>query len=112
MTHLSIRVMTKQDSVDSLFCLDQGIKAPEDPIKVTLKMEILVSVNYALACFKFASLTFDQSGHELQNSEKIFLLVQSILLRYLEFKAHRKYYSNFNFTIFFCFCLCLCYPFD
>ena len=56
-----------------LFCLDQGIKAPEDPIKVTHKMEILVSAN-ALACFKFASLTPNQSGCEQQNSEKIMFM--------------------------------------
>ena len=71
-----------------MFCLDQGIKAPEDPIKVTHKMEILVSVN-ALACFKFASLTPNQSGCEQQNSEKIMLLVQSVL-RCLEFKVHKR----------------------
>ena len=70
-----------------LFCLDQGIKAPEDPIKVTHKMEILVSAN-ALACFKFASLTPNQSGCEQQNSEKI-MLVQSVL-RCLEFKVHKR----------------------
>ena len=71
-----------------LFRLDRGIKAPEDPIKVTHKMEILVSVN-ALACFKFASLTPNQSGCEQQNSEKIMLLVQSVL-RCLEFKVHKR----------------------
>ena len=70
-----------------LFCLDQGIKAPEYPIKVTHKIEILVSVN-ALACFKFASLTPNQSGCEQQNSEKI-MLVQSVL-RCLEFKVHKR----------------------
>ena len=70
-----------------MFCLDQGIKAPEYPIKVTHKIEILVSVN-ALACFKFASLTPNQSGCEQQNSEKI-MLVQSVL-RCLEFKVHKR----------------------
>ena len=70
-----------------MFCLDQGIKAPEDPIKVTHKMEILVSVN-ALACFKFASLTPNQSACEQQNSEKI-MLVQPVL-RCLEFKVHKR----------------------
>ena len=94
-----------------LFCLDQGIKAPEYPIKVTHKIEILVSVN-ALACFKFASLTPNQSGCEQQNSEKI-MLVQSVL-RCLEFKVHKRKFITiqiFTSPLFF-FCLRLCYPFD
>ena len=74
-------------------------------------MEILVSAN-ALAGFKFASLTPNQSGCEQQNSEKI-MLVQSVL-RCLEFKVHKRKFITiqiFTSPLFF-FCLRLCYPFD